>query len=134
MNIWKATEHRIKDIAERYRQITSYPLYVAGVITRYTLIMPTLLMISHKIRKGIDTMRAKKQQAVVDKIVEELRPLVQEIENGPETTRYHYRDYMNILAKYPEEKDQRYTMAVLLIKAGANPEGVEWAARLAFIE
>lgn len=68
------------------------------------------------------------QQTMIDEVVEELRPAVTAIEARLATTRDHYGDYMGILGQYPRE--QRPTIAILLIKAGANQAGVRWAMRL----
>ena len=68
------------------------------------------------------------QQVLIDEVVEELRPAVQAIESRLATTRDHYGDYMQLLGVYP--KEQRRTMAVLLIRAGASQAGISWALRL----
>ena len=68
------------------------------------------------------------QQTMIDEVVEELRPAVTKIEARLATTRDHYGDYMVMLSAGP--KEQRATMAILLIKAGANCTGVRWALRL----
>ena len=69
------------------------------------------------------------QQTMIDEVVEELRPTVTRIEARLATTRDHYGDYMQMLSPYPRE--QRSTIAILLLKAGANQAGVRWAMRLA---
>ena len=69
------------------------------------------------------------QMAMIDEVVEELRPAVTAIEARLATTRDHYGDYMQMLSPYPRE--QRSTIAILLLKAGANQAGVRWAMRLA---
>lgn len=68
------------------------------------------------------------QQELIDEVVNELRPVVQKIENGMRTTKDLYGEYMSLLASYPV--DQRKIIAILLIKAGANIEGVKWALKL----
>ena len=67
-------------------------------------------------------------QALVDDVVNELRAIVREIEALPATTENHYDKYMSILSKYP--MPVRRTVAMLLIKAGANENGVTWAYKL----
>lgn len=58
----------------------------------------------------------------MDKLVEELRPLVSKIESNPPTTKDYYGDYL------PLVKSQLH--ALLFIKAGANKVGVLTAMRL----
>ena len=76
---------------------------------------------------GRQTMKPS-QMAMIDEVVDELRPAVTRIEARLATTRDHYGDYMGILGQYP--RAERLTIAVLLIKAGANQAGVRWALRL----
>ena len=73
-------------------------------------------------------METLKQQDLITEMVAELKPIVESIEKRLATTQYHYGDYMSILGRYPAEL--RKTMAALLLKSGANVDGVKWAYKL----
>lgn len=60
-------------------------------------------------------------------IIEELKPVVAEIEKTPETCKGRYDKYMYILNKFPGK--EKY-MAAILVMAGANEYGVAWALKL----
>ena len=67
-------------------------------------------------------------QKALEELIADLKPQVAQIEQSITTTKGHYGRYMAILARYP--KEYRKTLALLLLKAGANYEGLKWALRL----
>lgn len=61
-------------------------------------------------------------------LVVELKPEVAKIEASPATTKAHYGRYMTLLSGLTGYK--REVMALALIEAGANTEGIAWAFKL----
>lgn len=70
-----------------------------------------------------------KINSMVDEMVPTVKPLVEVIEAKPETTQYHYGDYLSLLSVGSEQWKQRI-VAMAALKAGANPMGIAWAAKL----
>ncbi len=67
------------------------------------------------------------QKAVeLQKIIDELAPIVAQIEAQPETSKGHYTDYMRVLNCTPRPE----LLARVLILAGANRFGVTSALSL----
>ncbi len=68
------------------------------------------------------------KQAKVDEfingMVEDIRPEVVRIESSVETTKGHYGNYMSLLSSLSKDKNVLRLIAMALIKAGANREGV----------
>lgn len=64
----------------------------------------------------------------INQVIEDLKPIVAEIEKSPATTKGRYDRYMIILSKFPPTK--RRVFAAILIKAGANEYGVTSALSL----
>lgn len=68
---------------------------------------------------------------MVDDIAGDLRPQVKAIEESVPTTKNHYDRYMNILSLLGRSNDgQVLIVAMALIKAGANSNGVIAALRI----
>ena len=68
---------------------------------------------------------------LIERTVNELSSVVDKIENEKfPTTQNHYGDYMGIIQRLGETKNQRATIAVCLILAGANEQGVISAFKL----
>jgi hypothetical protein len=67
----------------------------------------------------------EKQEALVNELAADFRPLVAKIESSIATTRHHYGRYGQILAQF--SKGDRTVAGVLILaleRAGANPQGV----------
>lgn len=75
-------------------------------------------------------MTNKEKQAKVDAFVKEtaafLRPMIKEIEKAPAVTQGHYGRYLSILLSF-EDTTIRKLVALSLLEAGANPDGVRGA-------
>jgi len=69
------------------------------------------------------------QEAIAD-LAKDLQQDVQEIEAKPETTKGHYGFYLGLLSQW-KNKEVRKVVALALIQAGANEEGVRSALELA---
>lgn len=69
------------------------------------------------------------QQKLIDELVADYKPIVDEIESGIKTTKNNYGKYMAILGK--TDASIRNVVAYVLVKAGADPEGVRWGMKLA---
>jgi hypothetical protein len=68
--------------------------------------------------------------AVINDVAEDLRDLVTDIEAGIETTQDHYGDYLGILTTMGQgDAGFRKVIAVALLKAGANHDGVQSALK-----
>ena len=65
-----------------------------------------------------------------DLIGEIVKELVNEVEDGPETTQGHYGNYMSALYDLKQLNVQKNTAIYLLLRAGANEQGVLNAAGL----
>lgn len=80
-------------------------------------------------------MTDKEKQAKVDRFVAEtaeyLKPLVADIEVQMPVTKDHYGRYLGILLQF-EDVTIRKVVALALLAAGANPDGVAGAARNAW--
>jgi len=68
------------------------------------------------------------QTAILKDIAKDLEPLVREVEQSPMTTQNHYGDYMSILSQSGDADNKRF-IALALIDAGANKQGVRDALR-----
>jgi hypothetical protein len=67
-----------------------------------------------------------KLNKLVDETVPEFKPIVDGIEKGIKTTKDNYGRYMSVLTQF-EKGRMRQFVALVLIKAGANPSGVRSA-------
>ena len=70
-------------------------------------------------------------QIIVEEIADELVEQVKEIESRPQTTRFHYGDYLQVILRLGDDKPMRKLIALSLIEAGANKQGVSDAFRAA---
>ncbi len=68
----------------------------------------------------------------IDEAVEIIKPLVVKIERGVQLTKYHYAKYVEMLSRVPST--QRQVFCLVLLKAGANKEGVEYAYRIVGVD
>lgn len=66
---------------------------------------------------------------LLDDLASDLKPIVNAIEQQVATTRNHYGDYLTIITGGPEPK--RGLMALALLRAGANRQGMVDALRIA---
>lgn len=73
----------------------------------------------------VETMMTKDKQEQLREMINEFRPIVAEIENGPELTQGHYGKYMQLLTG----GSPAMTLYILL-KAGANEYGATWAYKI----
>lgn len=64
-----------------------------------------------------------------DEMADDIRSSVAEIEARPQATRNHYGLYMTMLGRYPDPV-KRGLLALSLVKAGANRQGVADALEL----
>lgn len=74
------------------------------------------------------------ENAQLNKLIEELandlRPIVQKIENSTKTTQDHYGKYMELLSYLGDDPNHKRLMALALIDAGANLRGVHAAMNI----
>jgi RNA binding exosome subunit len=70
--------------------------------------------------------------AIIDRIADQLRDAVAEIEASVPATRGHYGDYMALLGMLAKDKRTAEILAAALKKAGANEQGVDDALRVSF--
>jgi RNA binding exosome subunit len=70
----------------------------------------------------------EEQKAILRDIARDLEPLVRDIEDSPMTTQNHYGDYMSVLSQAGDSDNRRF-IALALIDAGANKQGVRDALR-----
>lgn len=68
-------------------------------------------------------------EAIKD-IATDLKPVVQEIETGYETTQNHYGRYMSILTMAGHEPSNMRLIALALRQAGANESGLKAAMKI----
>lgn len=69
------------------------------------------------------------QTAILKDIAKDLEPMVRDIESSAMTTKNHYGDYMSVLSLIGGDNDHKRFMALALIDAGANKQGVRDALR-----
>lgn len=80
----------------------------------------------------IEEQKAKLDE-IVRSLVVEVKPAVEKIEARLATTQNHYGDYLELLTTVSGgDKKMGQVVALALIKAGANREGVLSALQLAF--
>lgn len=65
-------------------------------------------------------------------LASDLEPLVSEIESGTKTTKGNYGRYMGLLSALANNKESAQIMALAMIKAGANKQGVSDGLKIAF--
>lgn len=75
--------------------------------------------------------RAQLIEQAMERLVEELKPDVAEIEKMVPTTKNHYGAYLTILSM-TKDKKIRERLAVCLVRAGANEQGVKDALNLSY--
>lgn len=67
-------------------------------------------------------------QDKIDKVItdmaEEIRPIVQEIEQSIATSQNHYGEYMSVLSQLGDKPGYKRVIAAALVEAGANRKGV----------
>jgi RNA binding exosome subunit len=73
-----------------------------------------------------------KRDEAINKLADQLREVVVEIEAGVLTTRGHYGTYMGIISKFTDDKGQAHILGEALIKAGANKQGVTDALKVMY--
>ncbi len=69
---------------------------------------------------------------IVSNLVEQLAPAVAAIEDSVPTTRGHYGSYMAIFSQFADDVGQGKILALALIKAGGNEQGVRDALKVTF--
>lgn len=69
---------------------------------------------------------------IVASLAADLEPAVQLIEEAPPVTRGHYGKYMAIFSQFADDASQGHILALALIKAGGNSQGVNDALRVSF--
>ncbi len=76
---------------------------------------------------------AKRIGEFIEDLAKDLKELVQDTESSSKTTKNHYGKYMSILSQLSHgDKRTGEIVALALIKAGANQQGVKNALRLSF--
>lgn len=73
-------------------------------------------------------MTAQEAQHKINEVISLITPIVAKIEARPATTKNHYGDYLAILGM--AGVNERKSLAAVLVKAGANFEGVQAALNL----
>lgn len=73
-------------------------------------------------------MNQQEAQQAISQVVEALTPIVAKIEKSFPSTQNHYGDYLGILGM--AQPSERKKLAAVLVKAGANLEGVRSALEL----
>ncbi len=76
-------------------------------------------------------MRSERLQEIVTDLAGDLRDRVKEIERGLKTTQDHYGEYLAIIVGVGGDDTTHKLIALALIEAGANRNGVRSAIRLA---
>ena len=61
---------------------------------------------------------------IVEDLAADFRETVQSIETGIQTTQNHYGNYLTLILQIGETKEVRQVVALALLKAGANKQGV----------
>jgi hypothetical protein len=79
-----------------------------------------------KAQSFVEGLSPELKQVVIN-MAETLRPMLDEIHERTPTTQKYYGDYFRILSYRPEHHK---VIALALLYAGANPEGLEAAVRL----
>lgn len=74
-------------------------------------------------------MTLEEAKKFIDEAVEAAKPIVFKIESRPPSTKDYYAEYMGVLARV-DDKRARQRLAAILIKAGANQNGVLTALSL----
>ncbi len=82
------------------------------------------------LKPGKETDREKADRLITG-MAETLRPLVENIEAARPVTQNHYGRYLEIMLTF-EDVLMRKAVYMALSDAGANPQGVNAAARLAW--
>ncbi len=71
-----------------------------------------------------------KKSASVDSLVPAIKQFVREIEAQPETTKGRYTEYGRLLSNFSGgDTSKARMMALALVKAGANKQGVKWGLK-----
>ncbi len=69
------------------------------------------------------------KEAITD-LANDLRPIVQDIQNKPKTTQGWYGDYLSLIPALAEGRDMAIIVCYALVEAGANPQGVQSAFKI----
>lgn len=64
---------------------------------------------------------------VILSMAETIRPLLDDIHKRPPTTQFYYGDYFRLLSYQP---DRHKVLALAMLYAGANPDGLQEAVKL----
>ncbi len=76
-------------------------------------------------------MRTERLNEIVEDLASDLRGAVSEIEGSVKTTQDNYGRYLEIIVGSADDDDTRRLIALALLAAGANRDGVRSAIRLA---
>lgn len=79
-----------------------------------------------KAQAFVEGLSPEMRQSILN-MAETLRPLLDEIHERKPTTQKYYGDYFRILSYQPEKHK---LLALAMLYAGANPEGLQAAVRL----
>lgn len=86
--------------------------------------------------------KALKIEQLIESLLPDFRPVILEIEAKPQTTQNHYGEYLTLLTGLEkadiftpgkpsaDKAGERRLIGDILIKAGANPQGVNDALRM----
>jgi len=66
----------------------------------------------------------------ISKLANEFKPLLADIHNQDANTKNYYGDYLSILSQFADNKGKLKLIALSLMYAGANVEGVEAAVKI----
>lgn len=74
----------------------------------------------------------EKVRAIIKEMAEDVEEVVKEVEGRDPSTRGHYANYATIIKDLTRDKgsSMKYAVALALIEAGANPQGVRDAVTL----
>lgn len=79
-----------------------------------------------KAQSFVEALQPEFKEAIL-KMAKTLKPLLDDIHSRPPTTQNYYGDYFRLLSYQP---DRYKVLALALLYAGANPDGLQGAVRL----
>ena len=79
----------------------------------------------NKAKSFVDSLSKELKDTVIS-IAETIKPALDDIHANTPTTQNYYGDYMRLLSYKPERKK---VMALAMLYAGANPQGIEAAMK-----
>jgi len=68
----------------------------------------------------------------IREIADSLRDYVKGVEDSPATTQNHYAEYMGLMSKFTDDRNQALVLVAALKAAGANHAGVDAAFKVTY--